>query len=139
MTPALRRAKAAQACMDRFAGKPLQLGKRDCARLGEHLLHQLGDRPSFLKGVRWDSETGAVRALARLGFRDLDDAVDAHGLPRIGWASALVGDLISLPSDHRIGALGVYLGNQAALCFRDGSDLCLPVRLQHAKHAWRTL
>lgn len=139
MTPEIRRARAAQSCMDRFSGKALDLGRRDCAKLAAHLLHGLGIRVPALKGVKWSDETTAVKALRGLGFRDLDAAIDALGLPRIGWASALVGDLISLPSDHAIGALGVYLGNGAALCFREGSDLCLPIRLQHANHAWRTL
>jgi hypothetical protein len=139
MTPAVRRARAAQSCIDRFSGRPFLIGRRDCAKLAGHQLHALGIKVPFLKGVRWTSETTAVKALKKLGFDDLDAAVDAVGLPRIGWASALVGDLISLPSDHKIGALGVYLGNGAVLCFRDGSDLCLPVRLQQANHAWRTL
>lgn len=139
MRQSVRRASAAQSCVDRFGGKPLDLGRRDCAKLAAHLLHGLGVKVPFLKGVKWSNEASAIRALRGLGFDDLDAAVDALGLPRIGWASALVGDLVSLPSEHKIGALGVYLGNGAVLCFRDGSDLCLPVRLQQANHAWRTL
>lgn len=139
MTPQERRAKAAQSCIDRFSGKPLALGQRDCARMAAHLLHHLGIGVPFLKGRSWSSEAGALRVLKRTGFATVHEAVDSLGLSRIGWASARVGDLIALPTSCPMGALGVHVGSGAVLCYRDEEEGAVIVRLATALFAWRTL
>ena len=64
-------AQAAQACIDRFGGKTYEPGKRDCAILAAHLLHQYGVAVPVMKGMRYSTEAGAIKALKRTGCRDI--------------------------------------------------------------------
>ena len=91
--------EAAQACIDRFVGKPYEPGKRDCAILAAHLLHQYGVAVPVMKGLRYSTEAGAIKSLKRTGCRDIMQAVDKLGLQRIAPAAAMVGDLVGLPCD----------------------------------------
>lgn len=113
--------EAAQACIDRFVGKPYEPGKRDCAILAAHLLHQYGVPVPVMKGLKYSSEAGAIRSLKRTGCRDIMQAVDGLGLQRIAPAAALAGDLIGLPCDGPWGcALTVAVGNGRVVGFVEG-------------------
>jgi hypothetical protein len=116
------RAQAAQACIDRFAGKPYEPGKRDCVRLAAHLLHQFGHAVPVLKGLRYQGEAGAIRALKRTGFANLIEAMDSLGLERIAPVAARTGDIVGLPCDDGPWgcALTVAVGNGRVLAFVDG-------------------
>lgn len=125
MTPReknLLRGRAAQACVDRFAGRPYAEGQRDCVHLAAHALHQLGIGTPLLKGAKYSTPKGALRALKRTGFASLIEAVDAMGFARIAPASAWPGDLIAMESDHPAGALGVALSGGDMLAFQDGHE-----------------
>jgi hypothetical protein len=114
-------ARAAQSCIDRFAGKTYEPGKRDCAIMAAHLLHQYGVAVPVMKGLKYSTEAGAARALKRTGFADLLEAVDALGLERIAPAAARTGDLIGMPCDGPWGcALTVAVGNGRVFGFLDG-------------------
>lgn len=139
MKPIERRARAAQACIDRFYGKPLKLGTRDCAKLVAHDLHVLKVKVPFLKGVEWSSDLSGARALKYLGFKSLIDATDSMGFARIGHASALPADIIALPTESPLGALGVYLGNGLVLGFHEDSPNCEQIVLEQSVCAWRVL
>jgi len=117
-----RKAKAAQACVDRFNGKSYAPGKHDCARLAVHLLHHLGQPVAMMKGRKYASEAAALKTLRDLGFASLVDAVDSLGLERIAPARAMSGDLVALPcDDERWGcALTVAVGNGRVFGFLDG-------------------
>lgn len=131
-----RKAQAAQACIDRFAGKAYAPGKRDCATLACHLLHKVGRGVPFLRGHRWTTEMGALRVLRRLGHSTLLEAVDAVGLERIAPARAMAGDLIAVPADGEFGcALGVCIGNGRVLGFLEGR--CQVVQPKDVLTAWR--
>ena len=113
--------EAAQACIDRFVGKPYEPGKRDCAILAAHLLHQYGVPVPVMKGLQYSSEAGAIKSLKKTGCRDIMQAVDGLGLQRIAPAAALAGDLIGLPCDGPWGcALTVAVGNGRVFGFLDG-------------------
>src|SRR3546814_10381958 len=58
----------------------------------------------------YSSALGAKRALAKVGYATLSEALDAH-LPRIAPASALLGDIIEIEGDGPLGSMGVYVGN----------------------------
>lgn len=122
MHPMIRRQRAAQACIDRFAGKAYQPGRHDCVKLAAHALRAMGHKVRPLKGVTWSSETGALKALRRTGFANLSDAVDAQGLPRIAPAMLLPGDLVGMPSDGEgfDVALMVAVGNGRIIGFSGG-------------------
>ncbi len=129
MIAQISRGKAAQACVDRFAGKPYEPGKRDCAIMAAHLLHQYGIKVPYLKAATYKTEAGAVRAMRRAGFSNIIEAVDSLGLERIAPARAIVGDLIGLPSeDGPWGcALSVAVGNGRTLTFVGGvAEICQP-------------
>lgn len=118
----MNRVKAAQACIDRFNGKAYDPGKRDCAALVRHLLHQAGRGVPFLKGQRWSTEAGALRVMRRLGFSCLADGVDALGLQRIPPLAARAGDIVALPCDGGPWgcALTVAVGNGRVFGFLGG-------------------
>lgn len=95
-----RRAAAVAACRDRFVGKTYDLrANRDCIKLAGHSAHKLGKRISLLKGLRYTTEAGALKAMRQLGFASLIEAADATGLPRIAPAMARPGDWIALKTD----------------------------------------
>ncbi|QBX38677.1 hypothetical protein E4M02_11180 [Brevundimonas sp. S30B] len=144
MRPELvRRVAAAQACIDRFAGKPYDCAKsRDCIRLAGHALHKLGKRVSLTKGLRYSSEAGGVRAMRKLGFSNLLEAVDAAlgEENRIAPAAALPGDIIALPTegDNPFGcALAVAVGNGRVIGFQNGHGVVVQP-LQYLA-AWRSI
>lgn len=119
-----RRVAAAQACVDRFNGKAYDPGaNRDCIKLASHALHKMGRRVGLTKGLRYHSEAGGVRAMRKLGFESLMQAVDAVGLERIPPAAALPADIIAIPTEDGSPfgcALAVAVGNGRALAFVEG-------------------
>ena len=115
------RKRAAQACIDRFNQRPYKPGIRDCPRLVLYNLHRLHVPVPFAAKLKWKSESDGLRVLKGLGFANLIDAVDALGLPRIAPAMARLGDIIALPTDHKVGALSVAVGNGRVLGFTDHS------------------
>ena len=122
MTPMKRRMLAVEACQARFLNKPYEPGKRDCLKLVKHALHTVGRRVGLTRGVRYSTEAGAVKALRKLGFRTLIEAVDASDLVRIAPAMALPGDVLALQSgEDGFGcALALFLGNGKAMTFVGG-------------------
>ncbi len=94
----LRRKAAADACVRRFAGKPLRWGQTDCVKLAALAMRKQGVTVPLLRGVRYSSEATALRRLRELGFDCLSAAMDATGLVRIAPARALPGDIVGLPS-----------------------------------------
>lgn len=139
MSPLDRRAKAAQACIDRFGGRTYTPGQRDDVRMAAHLLHHLGIAVPVIKGRKWSSEAQGRKLLKKLGFADLHAAVDSLGFRRIGWASAIAGDLIALPSTCGVGALGVHTGQDAMLAFSEAYPGAEVIRIESALHAWRVI
>lgn len=119
--PTTRRQRAADACRLRFEGKPYKPGTRDCPLLALHALRKVGVSVPWAKGLKWKTEAEGLRALKALGFKNLIEAVDSLGLPRIAPAKALAGDLIALPTSHQLGALAVSMGNGNLLAFTDHS------------------
>jgi hypothetical protein len=122
MHPMIRRQQAAQACIDRFAGKTYAPGRRDCVKLASLALRRMGHKVPLLKGLTWSSEIGALKALRRTGFATLSAAVDAQGLVRIAPAMALPCDLVGLPAEGEgfDVALMVAVGNGRVIGFSGG-------------------
>lgn len=131
----LRRVQAVEATRARFLGKPFDLGRDDCARMTAFALRQMGYRVSLLKGGRYSTPAGAVRALARLGASSMGEVLDQR-FPRIPTAAALVGDLVALPSAHPIGAISLYAGNGVVFGCLEGGVFG-DIRLAQAEAAWR--
>lgn len=100
MTPeTIRRAAAVAACKARFEGTELDYSaRRDCIRLTAHAFRAMGKATPLLKGVDYRSEVAAARALKRLGFANLVEAMDATGLVRIAPAATWPADIVAGPS-----------------------------------------
>lgn len=140
MHPHARRERAAEACARRFEGKAFDWKRSDCVRLVRCNLHHLGIGVPFLKGVRYGTEAGAERALSALGFADLVEGMDATGLQRIPPASAVLGDIIAVPTDKPQpwgAALTIAAGNGAVLGFLGGR--CRAARCTSFIAAWSVL
>lgn len=147
MTPIQIRQAAAQATVARFDGRPLAWGRDDCARMAAFHIKRLGHKVSLAKAGSYHSAAGAVRAIRRAGHASLAAAVDAHGLPRIAPARAMMGDLIGLRADGAPEADGpeaggegwvalmVCLGNGRALGFLEGR--CGVIQPLEIAIAWR--
>ncbi len=97
----LDRQRATQVCVDRYLGQPLDFKRHDCVRLARLALVKQGVKVGLLKGLRWGSYAGAVKALKASGFKDLIEGMDATGCPRIAPAMAWPGDIVALPSPEK--------------------------------------
>jgi hypothetical protein len=127
----IRRQRAVEACVSRFVSKPLDFKVRDCVRLVRHDLHHMGHGTGLLKGVRWGTAPGALKAMRKLGFDDLMQGMDATGLARIPPAMALPADILALPAEGGFGcALAVFAGNDLAIGYIDGHDVGVRIRLE---------
>ena len=139
MSDLMTRVAAVEATRARFAGRPFDWGRVDCARVAVSHVRRLGRRTRNIgKAGSYDSALGAKRAMARMGYANLAEALDGQGLKRIPAASALVGDLIVVPGTDSFDAIGVWCGNNAALMFAEGAEGLVTLILnQPPQVAWR--
>ncbi|MFN3836790.1 MAG: DUF6950 family protein [Brevundimonas sp.] len=136
----IRRAAAAEACWKRFNGKSYDPGKRDCVKLATHALIKMGHGSGLMKGLRYSSEAQGYRLLRKAGFKNLIEAVDARGLPRIAPAMAMQGDLLAMPAggDGPFGAaLAVAMSDGIILGFSHDHGICSTWRANTFITAWR--
>lgn len=140
MHPMLKRQAATQACMDRFAFKPVKPGVRDCAKPAAHAMHKMGHSAALLNGSRHTTWAGALKYIRGLGFKDLVELMDATGLVRIPPAAALPADIIAMPSENGDGfgcSLAVALDNGRVLGLNPLSGLIEPMVPHLFVCAWR--
>lgn len=126
-----------QATLDRFKDQPFRFGKRDCVRMCAFHLRAMGYRPQLAKAGSYSSYLGARRALRNAGFTSLGAAIDSLGLEPIAPAAALPGDIVELPSEDEIGALGIAAGNGRLLGYHPDADGAVIVQPQAYVRAWR--
>lgn len=135
------RQEAAQACIDRFNGKPMKWGKVDCGRIVSHNLRHLGIATSLVKGLVYTSEHGALKAMRSLGVNGLGEAMDQFGdrVFRIPPANATQGDVIGMACEGEVWdmALTVALSNGRVLGILGGLATVMQPDLTHAVAAWR--
>jgi hypothetical protein len=115
--------RVAQAVADRYAGQLLDWGRLDCCQMAHSVVTGLG-LASPLEGVAYKTRRGAVKAMRKLGFEDLDAAVDAMGFARIAPALALPADILAFEThDLTFGrALGVALSRNRCIAFIDAPE-----------------
>lgn len=139
----LKRAAVTQACMDRFAGKPLDWKARHCGKLAAHAMHGLGRSAKLLNACRAETAKGAAAYLKREGFASLAELMDATGLERIAPAAARPGDIIAMPvaDDDPFGcSLAIALDNGRILGFQadeTGEKVCQVLVPHEFLTAWR--
>lgn len=120
--PLVVRKKATDATLEKFGGRPFALGSVDCAKMAAFHLRQFGHKIRLSKAGQYKTVLGAKAALRRMGYESLVEAMDGHGFERIAPAAALLGDVISLPAEHDLAGLGIWLGNGNALAFHEAHD-----------------
>lgn len=138
----VRKAAAAQACVDRFGDALLDYKSADCVRLARLALVKQRVSVAPLKGLRWSSYRGALRAIKESGFATLADGMDATGCVRIRPLEAVHGDIVCLPVSEESpwgAALFVCLGNRKFLGFVDtGAGIrCSVATVAAFQTAWR--
>lgn len=106
----------------RWQGRAFAWGTADCARLVLCHLKRCGAPVPIGKAGTWRTALGAARALARAGFANLGEALDAAPLVRIAPAAVMLGDVVQLPSPDRFEALGIALGNGRVLAWIDDDN-----------------
>lgn len=123
---------------DKFIGKPLVLGKTDCARMCAFHLRSLGHKFSLLKGGHYTNEVGARLALKKLGVSSLSEIMDQH-FPRYDAPiEAMVGDIMCVRGAGDMGdSMQVVLHRGQVLGLNQGVFAELEV-LEH-RYAWRTV
>ena len=134
--PLVGRVAATQATLDEWKGRPFAWGSADCARMVISHLKRMGCPIKLAGAGDYDSALGARRALGRLGFKTLAEAMDASFL-RIPPAAALVGDVLEMPGDDVLGALAVAVGNGRALSWHEDAEGTVVVQPVAMTAAWR--
>lgn len=138
--PLIIRQEAAQACIDRFNGKPMKWGKVDCGRIVSHNLRHLGIATSLVKGLTYSTEHGAVKAMRSLGVHGLADAMDQFDhVFRIPPAMATIGDVVGMACEGSVWdmALTVAVGNGRVFGILDGRACVMQPDLTGSVAAWR--
>lgn len=132
------RVNATKKTYDKFIGKPLVLGKTDCARMCAFHLRSLGHKFSLLKGGHYTNEVGARLALKKLGVSSLSEIMDQH-FPRYDAPiEAMVGDIMCVRGAGDMGdSMQVVLHRGQVLGLNQGVFAELEV-LEH-RYAWRTV
>ena len=131
------RVSVADACQEQFEGRSHQYGKADCLRLAAFDVKAFGHAVPLAKIGFYSTEIGALRALKRMGFKSMIEAMDAQGFPRITPAKTWPGDIIALAAPEPWqGALTVKLANAGVLGSIEGEPFAaLEVKMPVA--AWR--
>ena len=109
--PFIIRTRAAQATLDQWSTRPMRLGTSDCVRMTASHLRRLGHKVKLPASGSYRTIRSALKALDERGYASLADALDGMGLERIAPAAAIVGDVLALPAEDKLGALVVALGN----------------------------
>jgi hypothetical protein len=135
----LQRRDAAQAAVQRFKDRPHRWSSNDCARMVAFTLRKLGHKPPMPRAGSYRSALTARKALHAAGFKSLEDALDGMGLPRIGWASAVVADIVAMEGEDGWLALGVAVGNGRVLAYHVDAPGAVIVQPTNVLIAWRSV
>lgn len=133
------RRDCAQATYDQFNGKEHRWGSVDCGRIVAWHLRQFAHQPRLHRFGAYRTARGAAAALKRAGFRTLPDALDDLGLFRITPAEARVADIVAGEGADPFGAIGIYLGNDALLGFREDVPIATALRRVTLSAAWSVI
>lgn len=100
-----------------WIGRPYKLGSDDCAHLVMAMREEIGAPISFKGVAKYSTDAGAVRALKKLGYNDIDQACDALLGTRLETPLfAHYGDVVMVPSEGSLaGGLGIMLNDGRVL------------------------
>jgi len=107
-----KRAYAAEQTIKKFQWVPFKPGEFDCVKMAIFHLRKAGCPAKFKTPLNYKSIPSGHAMLRKMGFKSLSEYLDAN-FEKIAPASALVGDIIEMESEHPLGALTIYIGNGA--------------------------
>lgn len=134
------RGQAVDACIARFSGRALNWGKVDCAAIVSHNLRKLGISTSLIKGLKYDSERGALKALKALGVSGLEEAMNrVPGLFPIVPAMATKGDVIGFKCEGKLWDMALTVAADGGQVFGIHAGLAVTFApdMRGAVAAWR--
>lgn len=134
MTELVKRMEITELTRQKFYGKSFKWGTCDCARIAAFHARKFGwPLPAI---VKYRSYRTAKQALQKLGVQTIPDLVAATGLKEIPAAFAMVGDIVSFPSDADVGAIGIVIGNGNMLAFHEAAEGAAIVSMGQIDKAW---
>lgn len=125
------RMRATQKTVDRFKGRDLVWGKCDCIQLVVGHARHAGRK---VKVPDYGDNLSAARALKRMGYATLAEAMDDH-FQRIDPAKVMTGDFVEMPGSEGFSALTVAVGNGRVLGFHEDiphADILQPLLISGA-------
>ncbi len=142
--PLVRRVAVADRVAQKFLRQEFKWGERDCVRMAHLVVTGLGLPSPVRRAGTYRSERTAMRALAKAGFKTIDEALDQM-FPRIAPAEALPADILGFKSacPQMGSALGVALSNGRCVAFIDdpsvGGNRAILGHSHCAEVAWRVI
>ena len=132
-----RRVAAAQAAVNKFEGQEFVWGKVDCFHIVAFTLKELGSPLKRAKLGSYSTPAGAKRVLKNLGYDSLESALNDQLVP-IGAASVLPADIVGLPGEENLLALGIALGNGRVLGMVEDHPTVAIIQPLIIPQAWRS-
>lgn len=120
--------------MKRYRRQPLDWKTRDCVRMARQHLKSMGHKVPALP--RYASARGALGALRRAGYADLEAVFDAQ-LPRIAPAEMLPGDIGLVEGEGPLDAVLILVSTSKALGWHGDHDETVIMTPHQWKAAWR--
>jgi hypothetical protein len=134
MTELELRQKNMRLTMAKYGTKPFKWGSCDCAKIAAFHARKFGWKPP--KTGEYRSAAGAVKYLKSLGAETLPDLITNIGLPEIAPARAMTGDIVSVPAEHPIGAIGIYADNGNIMIFHEDHQTLVFADMSGVERAW---
>ncbi len=122
------------ATIDAFAPHAFAFGKHDCGKMVIGHLKAMGWK--ICTGGTWSTAIGLKRFLRRHGGSGAA-CIDGWGVPRIGAAYAIIGDIVEMAGEPPFGAFGVCVGNGRVLAYHEDAAGAAILQPSHLLAAWR--
>jgi len=135
--PLIRKAAAAQTILDAWSKRPMRLGTNDCVRMIAAHLRLLGYKVKLPASGSYRTVNSATKALKAAGYDRVGDALDAIGLERIPPAAVVVGDIVELPADTKLGSFTIALGNGRVAGYHENVVAVTVLQPVAYLNAWR--
>lgn len=134
MIQLFKRMELTEKTRKKFFGKKFKWGTCDCAKIAAYHARQFGWKVPTTGPYR--SYRTAKQALNKLGVPSIPELVASVGLKEIPPAFAMIGDIVSFPSDADVGAIGIVIGNGNMLAFHEAVEGAAIISMGLIDKAW---
>jgi len=115
----LERMQSIQKVVDAHMLQPFIWCERDCATVAADAVRSLNPNHTLPVWPKYKNAVGALRAVKKMGYESLNDAVTNHLTP-ITDGTRFIGDILTILAEGEMDALAVYLGGNAVMVPVDG-------------------